>query len=93
MAVVGRAHPHLGEEVVAHVVLRPGHAWEAGEVESAGEGGLGAVLTVWSMKWLAAHKVPTEVVFQAELPLGPSGKVLKRRLRAGFGLPDEGSGR
>ncbi len=83
VAVVGRAHAHLGEEVVAHVVLRPGQA----------AGGLESTLTEWSMQRLPAHKVPTEVVFQAELPLGPSGKVLKRRLRAGFGLPDEGSGR
>jgi len=101
VAVVGREHAHLGEEVVAHVVMRKGWRWDEGVGEGEGVGagvgagageGAGRVLTEWSRQWLAPHKVPTQVVFQAELPLGPSGKVLKRRLRAGFGLPDEGSG-
>lgn len=69
VAVVGRPHAHLGEEVVAHVVARPGR-----------EPGLAARLTDWSTMQLAPHKVPAEVVLRAELPLGPSGKVLKRHL-------------
>lgn len=84
VAVVGRAHAHLGEEVVAHIVPRP---------DASIEGHWLVSLTEWSTQWLAPHKVPTDVVCHSELPLGPSGKVLKRRLRAGFGLPEEGSGR
>lgn len=77
-AVVGRPHAHLGEEVVAHVVLRE-------PVDPAR-------LTEWSRERLAPYKVPAAFVVHTELPLGPSGKVLKRRLRTGHRLPEEGAG-
>lgn len=72
VAVVGRPDPHLGEAVVAHVVWRDGTARDAP-----------SLLTDWSKGQLAPYKVPAAVVTHAELPLGPSGKVLKRRLRDG----------
>lgn len=74
-AVVGRPHPHLGEEVVAHVVPRPDQ-----EIDPA-------ALTAWSASRLAPYKVPTLFFTEAELPLGPSGKVLKRALRVRHRLP------
>jgi len=86
VAVVGRPHAHLGEEVVAHIV-----PVRDGSMESLSAWRI--ALTEWSSRWLAPHKVQSDVVLHAELPLGPSGKVLKRRLRAGFGLPEEDSGR
>jgi len=72
VAVVGRPHPHLGEEVVAHVVRRA-------PIDEAG-------LSAWLIARLASYKVPAAFVWETELPLGASGKVLKRRLRAGHRL-------
>lgn len=68
VAVVGREHVHLGQEVVAHVVLR------AGDHETAG-------LAAWVGERLAPYKIPSAFVMHEALPLGPSGKVLKRALR------------
>ena len=34
---------------------------------------------------LAKNKVPSEYVFTHQLPVGPSGKVLKRALRETYG--------
>ena len=68
VAVVGRAHRHLGQEVVAHVVLRD--AVELRELEA------------WARERLATYKVPSAFVAHEALPLGPSGKVLKRALVA-----------
>jgi long-chain acyl-CoA synthetase len=78
VAVVGRPDLYLGEVIVAHVVLA-----EAAPQSAPAD------LTEWSKTHLVPYKVPREVVRHTELPLGPSGKVLKRRLRAGFWLPDD----
>ena len=69
VAVVGRPDDRLGEEVVAHVVLRPGADTQSDHVISHGRA------------QLAAYKYPRDVVVHAELPKGPSGKILKRELR------------
>ncbi|HEX8950978.1 MAG TPA: AMP-binding protein, partial [Polyangia bacterium] len=69
VAVVGRPDDYFGEEVVAVVVVRPGHAAGAGE------------LAAFARARVAATKVPREFAFVAALPLGPSGKVVKRALR------------
>ena len=61
------AHGH--QEVVAHVVLRPGADTQSDHVISHGRA------------QLAAYKYPRDVVVHAELPKGPSGKILKRELR------------
>ena len=68
-AVVGKPDERLGEEVVAVVVLRPGSELSADE------------LTAYCRERLAAYKYPREIRFVAELPKGPSGKVLKSALR------------
>jgi acyl-CoA synthetase (AMP-forming)/AMP-acid ligase II len=61
--------PRLGEEVVAVVVLHPGSELSADE------------LIAYCRERLAAYKYPREIRFVAELPKGPSGKVLKSSVR------------
>lgn len=70
-AVVGIAHPTLGEEVAAVIVLRPGRVIEAEEIARH------------VAQRLARFSVPTRIYFRARaLPRNPQGKVLKRELRA-----------
>ncbi|HEY1826747.1 MAG TPA: long-chain fatty acid--CoA ligase [Acidimicrobiales bacterium] len=69
-AVVGRPDPKWGEVPFAFVVLRPGH-----EVPSD-------ALVTHCAEHLARFKVPKGVAFLDALPRNPSGKVLKRDLRA-----------
>ena len=69
-AVVGVAHPTLGEEVKAIVRLEPGATLTAEEVRS------------FAAETLADFKVPAYVEFTEDpLPRNPSGKVLKQVLR------------
>lgn len=70
VAVVGRPDAYYGEEVVAFVVCKVDLALEAAE------------LLAWCEERLSKVKRPREVVFRESLPLGPSGKVLKRTLRS-----------
>ena len=69
-AVVGRPDERWGEVPVAFVVLRPGQSVTADELISH------------SRSQLARFKVPKDVTFLEALPRNPSGKVLKRDLRA-----------
>jgi acyl-CoA synthetase (AMP-forming)/AMP-acid ligase II len=68
-AVIGVADARLGEVGRAYVVIRPGHALDAGEV------------LAFCRERLANYKVPRQVVFRDCLPRSPAGKVLKRLLR------------
>jgi long-chain acyl-CoA synthetase len=68
-AVIGKPDERLGEEVVAVVVLREGANLDA------------AAIIAYCRERLAAYKYPREVRFAAELPKGPSGKILKTELR------------
>ncbi|MET8127245.1 class I adenylate-forming enzyme family protein [Streptomyces sp. NPDC005065] len=69
-AVLGVAHPVLGEEVAAVVRLRPGATVTADE------------LRAHVGRTLAAFKVPAHVLVREEpLPRNPTGKILKRELR------------
>lgn len=70
-AVVGRPDPKWGEVPVAFVALREGAAVTADELVEHCRG------------QLAKFKVPKDVTFIEALPRNPSGKVLKRELRAG----------
>ncbi|MFB0615791.1 long-chain fatty acid--CoA ligase [Streptomyces sp. AGS-58] len=71
VAVIGVPHPVLGEEVWAIVVpARP-------EDITAGSG---EEIVEWAKERLAAYKYPRRVEFIDALPLGSSGKVLKRML-------------
>jgi long-chain acyl-CoA synthetase len=70
-AVIGKPDERLGEEVVAVVALRPGESATAEEI------------IAYTRERLAAYKYPREIRFMAELPKGPSGKILKTALRDG----------
>ena len=69
VAVYGLPHPDKGEQVVAAVVPRPGHALGAEDV------------LAYCRTHIAAYKVPARVDLIAELPKSATGKILKRVLR------------
>jgi acyl-CoA synthetase (AMP-forming)/AMP-acid ligase II len=68
-AVVGVEHPHTGEAVRAYAVLKAGHSLD----EDA--------LIDHCRSRLARYKCPTKVLFVQQLPVGGTGKVLRRQLR------------
>jgi acyl-CoA synthetase (AMP-forming)/AMP-acid ligase II len=70
VAVVGRPHERWGEVPVAHVVRRPAATVTADQ------------LLEHCVAQLAKFKVPKDIVFLDALPRTPSGKILKRELRA-----------
>ena len=71
VAVLGVPDERVGEEVVAVVKPRPG----------ADEGVLQAELNALARTRLAAYKYPRRYVMVESMPLGPTGKILKRDLR------------
>ena len=76
VAVIGLPDERLGEEVVAVVVRASSPAGGALTAEE---------LIAFGREHLAAYKYPRRIEFVDGLPLGPSGKVLKRELVARFG--------
>jgi long-chain acyl-CoA synthetase len=68
-AVIGVADERLGEEVKAFVVLKPGAQLAVEE------------LIAWSRDQMAAFKYPRTIEIRDALPMGPTGKVLKRELK------------
>jgi len=70
VAVVGIPHPKWLEVPKAYVVLKQGENITAEEIKR------------YCIERLAKFKVPGEVEFINQLPRNPSGKVLKRELRA-----------
>ena len=68
-AVVGVEHPHSGEAVRAYVVLRQdAHLDEDAVIDHC-------------HARLARYKCPSKVLFVTQLPVGATGKVLRRELR------------
>jgi long-chain acyl-CoA synthetase len=68
-AVVGMPHDQLGEEVGAAVALKPGASATEDE------------LRAFVKDKVAAYKYPRRVWLVAELPKGPTGKILRREVR------------
>jgi acyl-CoA synthetase (AMP-forming)/AMP-acid ligase II len=68
-AVVGVAHPHLGEVPALFVVPRPGQAVETD------------ALIAHCRKRLSAYKLPHTVRLIAEIPRTGSGKIIRYKLR------------
>lgn len=71
-AVFGVPHEVHGQEIAAAVVPVPGSTVTAEE------------LTEYARAQLAAYKYPRIIYLMPELPLGPSGKILKRDLAAQY---------
>jgi long-chain acyl-CoA synthetase len=69
-AFIGKPDPRLGEEVVAFVALKPGAEASPDDI------------IAFCRDRLAAYKYPRQVVIATDLPKGPTGKILKRELRA-----------
>ncbi|MFF7237974.1 long-chain-fatty-acid--CoA ligase [Streptomyces collinus] len=69
-AVVGVPDERLGEEVAAAVVLRPGAEASAAELQE------------YVRDRVAAYKYPRRLWLVDALPMGPSGKILKREISA-----------
>ncbi|MFF8865274.1 long-chain fatty acid--CoA ligase [Streptomyces sp. NPDC015139] len=69
-AVLGVPDERLGEEVAAAVVLRPGVQADTEEIQR------------FVRDRVAAYKYPRRVWLADALPMGPSGKILKREITA-----------
>ncbi len=72
IAVIGVPDDKWGEAVKAVIVLNEGQ--ELNEEE----------LITYSREHIAGYKIPRSVDFMTELPRNPSGKILKRELRAPY---------
>ena len=69
-AVIGVPDEKLGEEVKAVVALKAGQSATAEE------------LIAFTKERVAAYKYPRSIQFVDTLPKGPTGKILKRELKA-----------
>jgi oxalate---CoA ligase len=68
------SHDKLGEEVAAAVVLRDGQVLNESDLRN------------FASQHLAAFKVPRKIVFLAEIPKGPSGKLQRIGLAQKLGI-------
>ena len=68
-AVVGKPHDKYGEEIMAFVILKDASSLGSEDI------------VTWSKKEMSSYKYPRIVRVVDELPLGPTGKVLKTELR------------
>ena len=76
VAVIGVADARWGEAVTAIVAPREGAVAD------------GADIIAWARARIAAYKAPKTVHFVEVLPRNPSGKILRRELRARFAQPE-----
>lgn len=72
VAVIGVPSERWGEEVKACVVAKPGMTIDPNDV------------IFWARERIAPYKVPKSVDIIPELPRNPSGKILRRELRAPY---------
>jgi long-chain acyl-CoA synthetase len=68
--VIGIPHETLGEEVAAAIALKPGAEATPAELRD------------FVKQRVAAYKYPRHVWFVDALPKGPTGKILKRDIKA-----------
>jgi len=85
-AVIGVADSSRGEVPIAFVLLREGSTGDAtGGTSPVAREKTGPVteqeLRAFARQRLAGYKVPRRIRIAADLPRGPTGKILKRRLR------------
>ncbi|NDE59574.1 MAG: cyclohexanecarboxylate-CoA ligase, partial [Acidimicrobiia bacterium] len=73
-AVIGLPDPVSGERACAVVVCKPGASLDFATMVSYLKG-----------SQLSAHKIPEQLEIVDTLPRNPSGKVLKKDLRATYG--------
>ena len=73
-AVIGIKHELLGEEVGAAIALRPGATVSAEELRD------------FVKERVAAYKYPRHIWLVGELPIGPTGKILRREVRMPLGV-------
>jgi long-chain acyl-CoA synthetase len=71
VAIIGLSDPERGQKVKAYIILNPEYKNKITEKE----------LLDWSKDKMAAYKRPREIEFRESLPLGGSGKLLRRVLR------------
>lgn len=69
VAVIGIPCQEYGEEIKACVVLKPNATITEKE------------LINWTKEQIASYKYPRVIEFMSSLPMGASGKILKRELR------------
>jgi long-chain acyl-CoA synthetase len=69
-AVIGIPHAELGEEIGAAIALKPGADADARELKH------------FVKERVAGYKYPRHVWLLEELPKGPTGKILKREIKA-----------
>jgi len=67
-AVVGIPHPSLGEEIAAAITLKPGASATEDELRE------------FAKARVAPYKYPRVIWLAEELPMGPTGKILKREI-------------
>ncbi|HEX7776207.1 MAG TPA: long-chain-fatty-acid--CoA ligase [Parvibaculum sp.] len=72
VAVIGVPDERWGEAVKACVVLKPGEKAEAADI------------IAFAKTRIAGYKVPKSIDFISALPRNPSGKILRRELRAPY---------
>jgi acyl-CoA synthetase (AMP-forming)/AMP-acid ligase II len=71
-AVVGAPDARWGERVTALIFIRPGASVTEAELQQH------------CRMHLAGYKVPKSILFEASLPMTPTGKIMKTALRQRF---------